>query len=116
MVLFVGGPADGKRVEVPNNVTTVMVPINPHPPTFTPDSAVLSATTMPKCGYKQEIITVGNEQYRVFIPMDWNITRLIEELLLNYKPTPERQDYIRTAKGIMYDNDDRSPDGRPYKL
>ena len=117
MALFIGGPANGKRIEVAEDLNTVAFVINPHPPAFTPDAAVLSATTYAEVRYKKESLFGKNNRYFVFVPEDWDGDRVVEELLLGYQTDKEsRIDYIRTAKGTIFDNDDRIPDGRPYKV
>ena len=117
MTLFVGVPADGKRIDVVPRVNLVEVPINPIPPAFTPDMAVLDPEVIPTVRYKKEAIAIEHNKYFVFIPEDWNPDQLIEALIRYYPdPTPIRLDYVRHAEGQLYDQDDRNPNGRPYRI
>lgn len=118
MALFLGGPADGWRIEVDTSLKSVVIPVNPHPPAFTPDNAVLSASTGPGYEYKREEINCSLETYYVYVPTDWNCPDITEALIMGYKPdkNAERLRYVRTAEGLLYDNDDRLPIGRPYKV
>lgn len=118
MALFIGGPADGWRIEVDTRLTRVTIPINPHPPAFTSDTAVLSAKASPAYEYKREEIACALEEYYIFTPVDWNCSDIIEALIMGYKPNKdaERLKYVRTAEGQLYDTDDRIPDGRPYQI
>lgn len=108
MALFIGGPADGWRIDVDTAEESIVIPVNPHPPAFTPDKAVLETKTIPGYKYIREEITCGVEDYFVYIPADWNCADLVDALILGYKPEKdkERQRYIRTANGQLYDNDD----------
>lgn len=116
MALFIGGPADGARLVVEPHKDTVCVAINPHPPAFTPDQAVLSAVATPTVCYKREALTCGSEVYTVFTPTDWSCNDLIEALVLNYRSSNDvRLSYIKNAEGKLYDNDDRAP-GRNYQV
>jgi hypothetical protein len=117
VVLFVGGPADGWRVEVDPAKLEVDIAINPYPPAFTPDSAVLSASTFPTFRYKQEKLCCELDEYPIYVPDTWKCNDLVEALIMNYySGNQDRLDYIRNAKGEMYDNDDRIPVGRPYQV
>lgn len=118
MALFLGGPADGWRIDVDTTKERVAIPINPHPPAFTPDNAVLDTKASPAYDYKREEITCATETYYVYVPVDWNCADLFDALIMGYKieNNRERLRYVRTAEGQLYDNDDRIPDGRPYKL
>ena len=109
MALFLGGPADGWRIDVDIKLPIVTIPVNPHPPAFTPDVAVLSANAAPAFQYKREEIGCELETYYVYIPMDWNCSDLVEALVMGYRPEKdvERLRYVRTAEGQLYDNDDR---------
>jgi hypothetical protein len=118
MALFIGGPADGWRIDVDTNRQLVPIPINPHPPAFTPDKAVLNAEVVPTYIYRKEVLTCGVETYYVYVPQNWNCADITEALIMGYKPEKdkERLRYIRTAEGQIYDNDDRITTGRPYKI
>lgn len=118
MALFLGGPADGWRIDVDTRLDRVTIPVNPHPPAFTPDVAVLSASASPAYMYKREEIECALEKYYVYVPLDWNCSDLIEALVIGYRPEKdnERLRYVRTAEGQLYDNDDRIPNGRPYRV
>jgi hypothetical protein len=118
MALFLGGPADGWRIEVDTNLKDVLIPINPHPPGFTPDEAVLNTDAAPAFRYKREEIECSLETYYVYVPSDWNCADLIEALIMGYKIDKDRErlKYVRTAEGQLYDNDDRVATGRPYRI
>lgn len=118
MALFLGGPADGWRIDVDTSLKTVAIPINPHPPAFTPDNAVLSATSTPAFNYKREELECSLETYHIYVPVDWTCSDIIDALIKGYKTdnNEERLRYVRTAEGQLYDTDDRLPVGRPYKL
>lgn len=119
MALFIGGPADGWRIDISPADETVDIPINPHPPAFTPDRSVLDAVTEPTYTYKREIVRFDTgEGVPVYIPLDWNTQRLFDELLMGYKveKNRERLRYVRTAEGTLYDTDDRLTAGRIYKI
>lgn len=118
MSLFLGGPADGWRIQVDTKLKTVAIPINPHPPAFTPDKAVLDAVTSPVFKYKREIFQCSSETYFVYVPTDWSCADIVDALILGYKPqnNEERLRYVRTAEGQLFDTDDRIRTGRPYSL
>jgi hypothetical protein len=118
MALFLGGPADGWRIDVDTRLETVTIPINPHPPAFTTDATVLSAIASPAYDYKREILECSLESYYIYVPLDWNCSDIIEALIMGYRTEKdaERLRYVRTAEGQLYDKDDRIPDGRPYRL
>lgn len=118
MALFIGGAADGLRAHVEASLNYVDIALNPNPPAFTPDLAVLSGVTFPKVRYKKEVLSCGSADYEVFIPMDWSHSDVAEALILHYrKGNPDaRLNYINTAEGEIYDNDDRDPNGRVYQI
>jgi hypothetical protein len=118
MALFLGGPADGWRIQVDTSRETVLIPINPHPPAFTPDNTVLAASASPAFLYKREEIQCSTEIYYVYVPEDWNCADILDALILGYKVEKDRERlrYVRTAEGQLYDNDDRVAAGRPYSL
>jgi hypothetical protein len=118
MALFIGGPADGWRIAVDTSQLKVAIPINPHPPAFTTDAAVLSASTGPAFEYKREELSCSLETYYVYVPTTWNCSDLIDALIMGFKPEKdkERLRYVRTAEGKLYDNDDRIAAGRPYRI
>lgn len=118
MALFLGGPADGWRIEVDTNKERVTIPINPHPPGFTPDLSVLRANAGPAYDYKREQIECALETYYVYVPVNWNCADITEALILGYKPDKdaERLKYVRTAEGRLYDNDDTIRTGTTYPV
>lgn len=117
MALFIGGPADGKRFEVDSTVNVIDIGVNPNPPGFTPDLAVLNPEIVPTYRYRKECISCGADSYYVFVPFDWTCNDVVEALVLNYrKDNTARLAYINTAEGIIYDNDDRAQGSRPYRI
>lgn len=118
MALFLGGPADGWRIDVDTRQKTVLIPVNPHPPGFTPDKAVLGAEASPAYLYKREEIECALEKYYVYVPQNWTCADIVDTLIMGYKIEKDRERlrYVRTAEGQLYDNDDRIAAGRPYSL
>jgi hypothetical protein len=118
MALFLGGPADGWRIEIDTHLEKVTIPINPHPPGYTPDIAVLTGVAGPAYEYKREEIQCSLETYYVYVPLDWNCSDIVEALILGYKPEKDYQrlQYVRTAEGLIYDNDDSIRDGNTYPV
>lgn len=118
MALFIGGPADGWRISIDTRKDLVSIPINPHPPGFTPDEGVLNAEASPAYVYRKETIECGLESYEVYVPKNWTCADIMDSLILGYKPDIDknRSKYIQTAEGQIYDNDDRIAAGRAYRI
>lgn len=108
MTLFVGGPANGWRIEVQPGVPKIHIPIDPQPPVFTPNATNIDRIA-PVYLYKRENITCGAMTYDVFIPNEWSCDDLVEALLINYgKPLPaeQRLEYVANATGAVIQNAD----------
>lgn len=99
MALFVGGPADGWWLEVEPDIKELTVALTPKE----------SSDIYPAFTYKQECISINEEEYCVFIPEDWNSDQLIQALILYYRKENKLtgRDYINNTQGTIYDNDDR---------
>ncbi len=88
MALFVGGPADGWRLIVDDNLDKVQVALEP---------TEITSKTLNTFTYKRECISVGSEEYCIFIPNDWTVEQLVKALILYY-----REDNVKSRTNYQH--------------
>ena len=90
--LFVGGPADGKRLMIEHDRTFYRIPILPKRsaiwplPTYQEDSEAFIYVD-----YTIRYINVKHEQFSFFTPMTLSYERSIESLISNYREPIEEE-------------------------
>lgn len=72
MALFIGGAADGWRLEVDSTRNTVPI-------------AVTQGGKVDIVEYRKEIIRCDRTDHTVFAPKDWSCTDIVNALITNYK-------------------------------